>query len=65
MSRFNYFEALEKLADLAVMAIGCACIDKTPIKPLSEIRYECDNTLYDLEESLFEEFLPPCGRTGR
>ena len=62
MPKFNYFEALEKLADLAVMAIGCACIDKAQKKPLSEIRFECDTTLYSLEESLFEEFLPPLER---
>jgi hypothetical protein len=62
MTKFNYFEALEVLADLAVMAVGCACIDHTPKKALSEIRYECDRTLYSLEESLFAEFLPPLER---
>ena len=62
MPKFDYFEALEKLADLAVMAIGCACIENAPKKPLTEIRYDCDNTLYTLEESLFEEFLPPLER---
>ncbi len=62
MPKFNYFEALENLAEYAVMAVGCACIDKAPQKPLSEIRLDCDSTLYSLEESLFEEFLPPLER---
>ena len=62
MVKFNYFEALEVLADLATMAVGSACTDKSPKMPLSDIRYNCDKTLYSLEESLFEEFLPPLER---
>ncbi len=62
MPKFNYFEALEELAEYAAMAVGCACVDKAPKKPLCDIRRSCDQTLFSLEESLFEEFLPPLER---
>ena len=62
MPRFNYFDALEELAEYAVEAVGCACIDKSSKKPLSQIRTDCDRALFSLEESLFEEFLPPLER---
>ena len=62
MPKFNYFEVLEKMAEYALEAVEYACIDKRAGKPLSELRADCDKTLFSLEESLFEEFLPPLER---
>lgn len=62
MSKYNYFEALETLAEYALEAVEYACLDKHSKKPLSELRSRCDKTLFSLEESLFSEFLPPLER---
>ena len=62
MPKFNYFEVLEQLAEYALEAVASACMDKASKKPLSQIRADCNNTLFSLEESLFEDFLPPLER---
>ena len=62
MTKVNYFEALEALAEYATTAVECACVDKPPKRSINELRLDSDKTLFMLEESLFEEFLPPLER---
>lgn len=62
--KYNYFDALESLADCAYNATLTACSERhsNTKKSLLEIRDKRDETLLSLEKTLFADFLPPLER---
>ena len=64
MSKYNYFQALTFLSEVAAKAIEIGCSDcphpksDTP----SALRRSCDRTVCELEDALFSDFLPPMER---
>ena len=62
--KYNYFDALESLADCAYNATLSACAERraNTKKALLEIRDKRDEILFSLEKTLFADFLPPLER---
>lgn len=66
MAKYNYFDILERLSDMAYNAVNNACSDKYPEKKESfeKLRSELNSIVLDLEKSLFGDFLPPLERNN-
>ena len=66
MSKYNYFDSLERLAILSSRAVFLSC---SPIRPsaqseLVSIRHSAERILCELEHNLFSDFMPPLDRSG-
>lgn len=66
MAKYNYFDILEMLSDIACNAVNTACSDKYTEKKESfeVLRAKLDSTVLELERSLFGDFLPPLERNN-
>lgn len=67
MPKINYFETLDRLAELASSAVAVAvntCTSPTLCSQISPMREECDKLVLKLEDSLFSDFLPPLERNN-
>ena len=66
MAKYNYFDILEKLSDIAYNAVNTACSDKYTEKRgiFEDLRTELNSTVLDLEKALFGDFLPPLERNN-
>jgi hypothetical protein len=64
MSKLNYFDSLERLSVLSSRAVFLACSpSKSSVLPeLTSIRNSSDQTLCELELTLFSDFIPPLDR---
>lgn len=64
MVKYNYFEKLEKLSELARSAVNLACGGSAMERgqDLSSLRRACDRSVCELEDALFSDFLPPLER---
>ncbi len=64
MAKYNYFEALEQLSDLAEQAVRLVCGPPIPdgAAKLSALRRASDRAICGLEDALFSDFLPPLER---
>lgn len=64
MVKYNYFEQLEKLSELARSAVTLACGSQSATRreEFSSIRRACDRSVCELEDALFSDFLPPLER---
>lgn len=62
--KYNYFDALEALSLCTLETVTLGCSEGKPIsaRTSAEQRTKFDETLFELEKSLFEEFLPPLRR---
>ena len=66
MAKYNYFENLEQLSELAQNAVHIACgsyAQKTK-QEFSTLRKSCDKLICELEDTLFSDFLPPLERNN-
>ena len=66
MSKYNYFDSLERLAILSSRAVFLSC---SPVRPsaqseLLSIRHSAERILCELEHTLFSDFMPPLDRSG-
>ena len=62
MVKYNYFEVLDEMALYAHNAVKAVCAEGGSKKIFSEIRSDCNKTLFSLENALFSDFLPPLER---
>lgn len=66
MSRFNYFDSLERLSLLSSRAVFIACSSVKPSaqSEIAAIRHSADRMVCELENILFADFMPPLERTS-
>lgn len=66
MSKYNYFDSLEKLSLLSSRAVFLACSPPraSAHAELLSIRHLSDKMLCELERTLFGDFMPPLDRAG-
>lgn len=64
MVKYNYFEALEQLAQLVESAVKLACggVVGEESGSVSALRKSGDRLICELEDTLFSDFLPPLER---
>ena len=67
MSKIDYFDTLVKISELSersvVLASDSGC-EKNASATSAKLRDECDSLVFELEKSLFEDFLPPLERNS-
>ena len=67
MSKIDYFDTLVRISELTEMAVILAS-DRSGEKNVSDVaaklREECDRLVFELEDSLFADFLPPLERNS-
>lgn len=66
MSKYNYFDSLERLAILSSRAVflSCSPIRTSAQSELVSIRHSAERILCELERALFSDFMPPLDRSG-
>ena len=66
MSKYNYFDSLEKLSVLSSRAVFLSCSPPRASThgELVGIRHASDKILCELESVLFSDFMPPLDRSG-
>ena len=66
MSKFNYFDSLERLALLSSRSVFIACSSGDPASQseISSIRHSADKSMCELERVLFSDFMPPLERAS-
>lgn len=66
MSKYNYFDTLNRLAQLSSRAVFLACSPpkETVQGEISALRQTSDRLLCELEGVLFSDFMPPIERAG-
>ena len=64
MSRYNYFDSLERLSVLSARAVflSCSSARASAETELASIRQDAGRILCELERELFSDFLPPLER---
>ena len=59
--KYDYFEKLEQISDVALSAVRHVCSDDRE-KNMGELRKNCDGLVYETENALFQDFMPPLER---
>ena len=64
MSRYNYFDSLERLSVLSARAVflSCSSARASAQTELASIRQAAGRILCELERELFSDFMPPLER---
>lgn len=64
MAKFNYYNALERLASLSSRAVFIACSAPRSSRDgeLASVRLSADRAVCELERVLFSDFMPPLER---
>ena len=67
MSKIDYFDTLVRISELSeksvILASDSSC-NKNISSVAAELREECDHLDFELEDSLFADFLPPLERNS-
>ena len=65
MSKFDYFDSLERLSALACRAVFITCSSaRSAQSEISTIRHSADRIMCETEGVLFSDFMPPLERTS-
>lgn len=59
--KYDYFENLEKISDLALSAVRLACLCEGD-SDMTTLRLSCDRLVCETEDALFNDFIPPLER---